>query len=304
MDKDRYLVAALYHFAPFPAYREWREPLLAHCREHDIRGTLLLAAEGINGTIAGRPSAIQAVLAFIRARPEFIALEHKLSWCDYPPFHRLKVKLKREIVTLGRDEADPQVCVGEYVEPKDWNALISDPDVIVVDTRNDYEIAAGKFRGAINPHTDHFTQFPAYVEQELAEARGSKVAMYCTGGIRCEKATALLRQHGFAHVYHLKGGILKYLEEVPREASLWEGECFVFDDRVTVDHDLEKGSWELCYGCQQPLSPEDRQSPHYRPGVHCGRCHDSLSPGRMASLEERHRQVQLARERGEVHVGF
>ncbi len=303
MDEKRFLVAALYHFAPFPEYQQWRDQLLEQCRVHDTCGTLLLAAEGINGTISGSPEGVRAVLNFIREQDAFRALEHKESWCETAPFHRMKVRLKKEIVTLGREEADPLVCVGEYVEPKDWNALISDPEVIVVDTRNDYEIEVGRFKGAVSPDTSNFRQFPAYMESELAPHKERKIAMYCTGGIRCEKATALLRANGFDRVYHLKGGILKYLEMVPQEESLWEGECFVFDDRVSVDHDLKKGSWELCFGCQMPLSEEDRRSEHYRPGVHCHRCHDVLSPDRLSSLEERQKQVQLAKARGIRHVG-
>ncbi|MEM9227212.1 MAG: rhodanese-related sulfurtransferase [Verrucomicrobiota bacterium] len=303
MAEERYLVAALYHFAAFPQYRQWRDYLMQACQQHDICGSLLLADEGINGTIAGKPEGVRALLAFIREEEAFADLEHKESWCASAPFHRLKVKLKQEIVSLGRAEADPLQCVGEYVEPKDWNVLISDPDVLLVDTRNQYEIEVGRFKGAVDPQTANFRQFPDYVQQELSGQKQRKIAMYCTGGIRCEKATALLRQQGFERVYHLKGGILKYLEQVAPEDSLWEGECFVFDDRVSLDHGLQKGSWELCFGCQMPLSPQDRQSQYYRPGVYCHRCHDILTPERLASLEERQRQVQLAKARGIRHVG-
>lgn len=297
-----YLVAALYHFADFSDYAAWREPLRQQCQVEHVKGTLLLAPEGINGTVAGPSAGIAKLLDTLRADARFAALEHKESTCATMPFHRLKVRLKKEIVTFGQP-VDPRKTVGQYVSPRDWNALISNPDVTLVDTRNEYEVAVGKFAGAIDPQTADFREFADYVDRELDPARHRKVAMYCTGGIRCEKASAFLLQRGFEQVYHLKGGILKYFEEVPPEESSWQGECFVFDDRVALTHALQPGEHSLCYGCQRPIGPAERASPKYREGICCPHCHDQLSPARRASLEERQRQIRLARARGEQHVG-
>jgi UPF0176 protein len=297
------VVAALYKFTALPDYRELREPLLSFCREQGARGTLLLAEEGINGTIAGTRAGIDAVLARLRADPRLADLEHKESLHDEPPFLRMKVKLKREIVTMGVPQVDPRRKVGTYVEPGDWNALVEDPDVLLIDTRNDYEIGIGTFRGAVDPGTRSFREFPAWVKENLDPAKHRKVAMFCTGGIRCEKASGYLLQEGFEAVYHLRGGILRYLEEVPAGESTWEGECFVFDERVAVNHDLERGSYEQCFACRRPLSAEDRAAPEYEPAVSCPHCFDSLDEARRARFEERRRQASLARERGERHVG-
>lgn len=303
-DRDRpFVVAALYQFAPLPDCAKLREPLLAVATQANVCGTLLLAAEGINGTIAGSREGIDAVLAHLRADPRLSHIEHKESWAAAQPFNRLKVKLKSEIVTMGVPDIDPTASAGTYVDPQDWNALISDPDVLVIDTRNDYEVEIGRFAGARNPETTSFREFPQYVDSHLAEHKQTKVAMYCTGGIRCEKSTALLRQQGFEQVFHLRGGILKYLETVPEVDSLWQGECFVFDDRVAVRHGLELGSYDQCYGCRYPVSETDKQQPGYEPGVSCARCHDSLTDCERASRRERHKQVQLAKSRGERHVG-
>lgn len=297
------VVAALYQFAPLDDCAELREALEQVCDTNGLKGTLLLAAEGINGTIAGTRAGIDAVLAWLRSDPRLAALEHKESLHDVQPFYRMKVRLKKEIVTLGVPGIDPNVQVGQYVAPKDWNALIQDPEVVVVDTRNHYECAVGIFQGAIDPETTTFREFPEYVDQHLDPARHKKVAMYCTGGIRCEKATALMLSKGFAEVFHLQGGILKYLEEVPESESLWQGECFVFDERVTVGHGLVPGDYELCRGCRMPVSAEDRQSPDFRPGVCCPRCKDQLTEDKAARCAERHRQVELAAARNELHVG-
>lgn len=296
------VVAALYKFVTLDDFHAMRQPLLEACIRADIRGSLLLAHEGINGTIAGAREGIDAVLAYLRSDPRLRDLEHKESLDDAQPFLRMKVKLKKEIVTLGVDGIDPNDSVGTYVEPKDWNAIISDPDVLVLDTRNDYEVKVGTFRGALNPNTQSFREFPQFTQQ-FKPAQHKKVAMFCTGGIRCEKASAYMLQQGFDEVYHLKGGILKYLEEVPPEKSLWQGECFVFDHRVTVDHALQKGKHELCHGCGWPVSLEEQQSPHYESGVMCPHCFDTVTEEQKARFRERRKQLQLAAERGEQHMG-
>ncbi|MDE2620410.1 MAG: rhodanese-related sulfurtransferase [Sphingomonadales bacterium] len=305
-------VAALYHFAPFPDPAALRNPLEALCRSAGVRGTLLLASEGINGTIAGPAAGIDRVIAHVRGLPGCAALEVKYAAAAEMPFHRLKVRLKREIVTMGEPDIDPRVAVGTYVEPQDWNALIADPATIVIDTRNAYEVAAGTFAGAINPQTETFRDFPAWFRRERArllapgagaEGRPPRVAMFCTGGIRCEKSTAFLRQEGVEEVYHLRGGILKYLETVPASESLWQGECFVFDERVTVGHGLAPGTHSLCRACRRPVSAADRQSPHYEEGASCPACFDERSEAQRAASRERYRQEQLAAARGERHVG-
>lgn len=292
------VVAALYHFAPLPDFREWREPLLARCRELGIRGTLLLAEEGINGTVSGAREAIDALLAHLRSDARLARLEHKESVSDSHPFRRLKVKLKKEIVTLGVPDIDPNRLVGTYVEPEDWNALISDPEVLVIDTRNDYEVALGTFRHAVDPGTRSFREFPDFVRARVDPARHRKVAMFCTGGIRCEKASSFMRAEGFPEVYHLKGGILRYLERVPPEDSLWQGECFVFDHRVGITHGLAEGEAGMCFGCGHPVTPAQRELPGYEEGVSCPRCVGGLVEERRERLRERMRQLALAQARG------
>ena len=300
-------VAALYRFTPFADIAAI-QPLLAHvCCSNGVRGTLLLAAEGINGTIAGSEAGIDAVLAHIRALPGCADLDVKESRAATMPFHRMKVRLKREIVTMGEPAIDPLEGVGHYVEPADWNALIAEPGTIVIDTRNDYEVAVGTFAGAIDPQTRTFRNFPAWFREHRDELVGDgpppKIAMFCTGGIRCEKSTAFLKAEGLDEVYHLKGGILKYLETVPSAESLWEGECFVFDQRVAVGHGLELGSHVLCHACRMPVSVSDRSSPLYVEGVSCPACHDARDEAQRAGYAERERQVRLAEARGEAHVG-
>jgi UPF0176 protein len=297
------VVAALYKFVSLPDYHELREPLLDACLKAGTRGTLLLAAEGINGTIAGTREGIDAVLAYLRADPRLAELEHKESFDDHMPFYRMKVKLKKEIVTMGVPGVDPNQRVGTYVKPRDWNALVNDPEVLLIDTRNDYEYSIGTFRGAVDPRTTTFREFPAYVREHLDPARHRRVAMFCTGGIRCEKASAFMLNEGFEEVYHLEGGILKYLEEVPEAESTWEGECFVFDNRVAVNHRLEKGQYDQCYGCRHPITEEDKRSERYQKGVCCPRCFDSLSEDQKQRFAERQKQVELAARRGEAHVG-
>ncbi|CUS44542.1 MAG: rhodanese-related sulfurtransferase [Pseudomonadota bacterium] len=297
-------VAALYRFARFGDPAALRAPLAHLCEENGIRGTILLAAEGINGTIAGTPDAIERVLDHIRTLPGCADIEVKDSQAAKMPFHRMKVRLKREIVTMGEPDIDPLQEVGHYVAPTDWNELIDAPGTILIDTRNDYEVAIGSFTGAIDPKTHSFRDFPAWFRAHRDElATAPKIAMFCTGGIRCEKATAFLKAEGLDEVYHLEGGILKYLEEVPTEQSRWEGECFVFDQRVAVTHGLEIGTHALCHACRMPVSPEDRASPLYVEGVSCPACHDSRNEEQRAGYAERHRQERLAEDRGEAHVG-
>ncbi len=297
------VVCALYKFVELADYASLRAPLLDLMEANDIRGTLLLAAEGINGTIAGPREGIDALLDFLKADGRFDGLSCKESYDDDQPFLRAKVKLKKEIVTMGVEGIDPKQIVGTYVKPEDWNSLISDPDVTVIDTRNEYEVQIGTFRGAINPHTETFREFPGYAQAALDPEKHKKVAMFCTGGIRCEKSTAYLKALGFDEVYHLEGGILKYLEKVPEEASLWEGECFVFDNRVTVDHSLERGHYDQCHACRMPIDENDKLSNAYVPGVSCPHCIDKYPEERRARFRERERQVRLARERGEAHIG-
>ena len=296
-------VAALYRFVRLEHYESLRAPLAAFCCGRGIKGTLLLAREGINGTVAGSEAAIAELIDHLEAMPEFAGLDVKYSAAGEMPFHRMKVRLKKEIVTMGVADIDPLTGAGAYVEPQDWNALIADPGTVVVDTRNDYEVRLGTFAGAVDPKTQSFRDFPEWVERNRDALAGRKVAMFCTGGIRCEKATAYVRSLGIEDVFHLKGGILKYLEEVPAEESLWQGECFVFDERVSVAHGLETGDAELCRACRRPLTAADRLSPKFAEGISCERCHDERSAEDRARYAERHRQVELAAARGRQHIG-
>ncbi|MEO0544286.1 MAG: rhodanese-related sulfurtransferase [Pseudomonadota bacterium] len=297
------VVAALYHFTRLPEFAELQTPLHSLCEESDIKGTLLLASEGINGTVAGSRDAIDTLINWLRKKPEFAGLEHKESYAPAMPFYRLKVRLKKEIVTMGVPGTDPTKIVGTYVEPEDWNELINDPDTIVIDTRNDYEVQIGTFDGAINPHTDAFRQFPDWVARNENLLKGKKIAMFCTGGIRCEKSTAFMKSQGYDDVYHLKGGILKYLENMPKEKSTWNGECFVFDERVSVGHGLRVGPHTLCRACRHPLSPEDLRSPHFKEGVSCAHCINKFSEEDRKRFAMRQRQVELAHKRGQRHIG-
>ncbi len=294
---DAFTVYAFYKFVSLEDYESLRKPLSEKCLNAGIVGTILLASEGINGTIAGSAEGIEAVLAYLREDPRLEDLSGKVSYTEDCPFNRMKVHLKKEIVTLGVPWVKPTERVGEYVKPKDWNALIADPDVVLIDTRNDYEVKLGTFKGAINPKTQSFRELPDYVEKHLDPVRHKKVAMCCTGGIRCEKSTSYLLEMGFENVYHLEGGILKYLEDVPEEESTWEGECFVFDKRVSVDHALQKGKHAMCFACQHPLDPSDLASPKYEEGVACPYCQDTIEPERRARFAERQKQIVLQRER-------
>ncbi|QDL54004.1 rhodanese-related sulfurtransferase [Rhodoferax aquaticus] len=307
MSDTTYLTAAFYKFVDLPDYEARKAPLLAFCEEHHVKGLILLAREGINSTIAGAPADVHAVLAYLRSDPLLADLHHKESFADKAPFYRMKVRLKKEIVTMGVPDISPTLMAGTYVKPADWNALISDPHVVVVDTRNDYEVEIGTFKGALDPHIQSFSQLPAWVEQAQAlQARSGvkpKVAMFCTGGIRCEKSTAYMRAQGYDEVYHLEGGILKYLETVAPEQSLWEGECFVFDERVSVGHGLVPGQHQLCRACRQPLEDGATESPLFELGVSCPRCHAHTTDTQKDSARERQRQWELAKARHQTHIG-
>ena len=306
-----FLTAALYKFVELPDYAALQAPLLACCEANGVKGTLLLAEEGINGTIAGPEAGVRAVLAWLRSNPRLAALEHKEAWAAHIPFYRMKVRLKREIVTMGVPDVHPALNAGQYVKPQDWNALIAEPGVVLVDTRNYYEVSIGTFEGAINPATASFSELPGWVEREMlaggklapVDGKKPKVAMFCTGGIRCEKSTAFMRAKGFDEVYHLEGGILKYLETVPQAKSYWQGECFVFDERVSVGHGLEPGQFTFCRSCRDPLSEQERASPLYELGVSCPHCHGRTTEAQKAGYRERQRQVELAEARHQAHIG-
>ncbi|MDO8907192.1 MAG: rhodanese-related sulfurtransferase [Pseudohongiella sp.] len=297
------VVAAMYRFVRLEDFEALRAPLHRVLLDNGVKGTLLLAREGINGTIAGTREGIDAVMHWMRADERLAPIEIKESYAEDNPFYRTKVKLKNEIVTMGVEDIDPCHIVGTYVKAQDWNALIADPEVLVIDTRNHYEYQIGTFERAINPQTDAFREFPEFVKENLDPGKHKKVAMFCTGGIRCEKSTAYLKQNGFTEVYHLQGGILKYLEEVPQEQSLWRGECFVFDNRVTVNHQLERGSYDQCHACRMPITGQEKKSAHFKPGISCPHCFERHTQDKIERFAERERQMQLARERGETHIG-
>ncbi|PWU05367.1 MAG: hypothetical protein C5B43_03430 [Verrucomicrobia bacterium] len=301
------VVAALYKFVYLPDFKELQVALLKECKKLGIKGTLLLAEEGINGTIAGTREAIDGILHYLRSDSRLNDLEHKESFAATMPFIRMKVKLKKEIVTLGVEGVDPTKTVGQYLNPQEWNKLLTDPEVLTIDTRNDYEVSIGKFKGAqeiIDPQTTNFREFPEYIKKNFDPQKHKKVAMYCTGGIRCEKASSYMLTLGFENVYHLKGGILKYLEEIPEEKSLWEGECFVFDERVAVTHGLKEGSYDQCHGCRHPITEEMKQSEYYVPGVSCPLCYNKRSGERKKRSAQRQLQIDLAKKRGTQHLGL
>lgn len=297
-----YVVAALYKFVRLPDYITLRDTLYDYMVANKVKGTLLLAEEGINGTICGERAGVDAVKAWLDADGRFDGMSYKESLSDELAFYRTKVKLKKEIVTMGVEGIDPAHIVGTYVKGDDWNQLITDPDTILIDTRNDYEVAIGTFKNAVNPNTTTFREFPQWAADNLDKTKHKKVAMFCTGGIRCEKSTAFLKEQGFDEVYHLDGGILKYLEEMPQEQSLWQGECFVFDQRVAVKHGLEQGSYDQCYACRMPLSTAEMASEHYVKGLSCPHCHDKTTDEQKAAFAERQRQVELAKQRGDKHI--
>ncbi len=297
-------VAAFYRFLDLGDQAPFRDDLQRLCDEQGLLGTILVAHEGVNGTLAGDEAAIKRVFGWIETR---LALDEPIEarWSDAgeAPFRRMRVRLKKEIVTLGRPDIQPHVKTGTYVDPEEWNSLIEKPDVLVIDTRNHYEYEVGTFPRAVDPGTDSFREFTEYAEKLAEESTDRPLAMFCTGGIRCEKATALMMELGFDEVYHLKGGILNYLESVPEDENRWQGECFVFDTRVAVDRDLAEGGYVQCHACRRPLSSEELASPDYREGVSCPKCVNELEADRAGRLEERRRQVALAEERGDVHMG-
>ena len=302
-DQSQIVVCALYKFVTLERFQDLRQPLLKVMEYNRIRGTLLLASEGINGTVASNRQGIDTLLAWFEKDARLGNIVVKESFETSNPFNRIKVKLKKEIVTMGIEGIDPKQVVGTYIKPKDWNALISDPDVVLVNTRNAYEVKVGTFEGALNPNTTNFREFPQYVRDNLDPKANKKVAMFCTGGIRCEKSTAYLKEQGFDEVYHLEGGILKYLEEVPEESTMWQGECFVFDSRVTVNHQLEKGEYDQCHACRLPITKEEQTSDKYLEGISCPHCFDKHTLDQRQRYEERQRQMELSKERGEAHIG-
>ena len=299
----QYVTCALYKFVALPKFGSIRAPLLKTMLDNQVFGTLLLAAEGINGTVSGTRENIDILLRWIGQQPGLDNIDAKESYDDEIPFYRSKVKLKKEIVTMGVEGIDPKQVVGTYVKPSEWNTLISDPDVLLVDTRNDYEVEIGTFKNAINPNTKSFRDFPSWAKNKLDSTVHKKVAMFCTGGIRCEKSTAYLKEQGFEEVYHLQGGILKYLEEIPKEQTLWQGECFVFDNRVAVDHDLKRGSYDQCHACRMPITEQEQLLPSYAEGLSCLHCYGTVSDEQKQRFAQRQKQVELAKARGEEHIG-
>jgi UPF0176 protein len=300
---EKIIVAAFYKFVELKDRPQLQKHLNQACQQVGVKGIILLAPEGINSTIAGTRSGIDSILSLLRQDERFHDLEHKESYCQQMPFRRLKVRLKKEIITMGLPEVDPTKVVGTYVDPQDWNKLVSDPDVIVIDTRNDYEVQIGTFKHALDPKTQHFGDFARFVKEHLDPQKHKKIAMCCTGGIRCEKASSYMKLQGFEEVYHLKGGILKYLEEIPQEESLWQGECFVFDERISVKHGLEVGGHDLCYGCRRPVSQVDKTSPLYQPGVSCSQCYLQTTDEQKNRFSARQRQIQLLKTRQQKLTG-
>ena len=299
----QYVTCAMYKFVALPHFASLRQPLLDVMNDNQVFGTLLLAAEGINGTVSSTREGIDNLLKWLNQQPGLENIDNKESYDDKIPFYRTKVKLKKEIVTMGVEGIDPKQTVGTYVKPEDWNDLISDPDVVLVDTRNDYEVQVGTFKNAIDPKTTSFREFPEWSKNNLDAKKNKKVAMFCTGGIRCEKSTAFLKEQGFDEVYHLQGGILKYLEKVPENDSLWQGECFVFDNRVTVDHNLNSGSYDQCHACRMPITEEEKKLDSYVEGISCLHCFNKVSKEQLKRFAQRQKQVKLAKARGETHIG-
>jgi len=300
---ERITVCAFYKFVTLDDFEALQSAVSSKLKQLDVKGTILLANEGVNGTISGQDNKLQEFLQWFKADPRLSDLDIKLSYHEEQPFHRTKVKLKKEIVTMGVAGIDPNHVVGTYVDANDWNDLISDPETVLLDTRNEYEYGIGTFENAVNPKTETFREFPDYVKQHLDPKQHKKIAMFCTGGIRCEKASAFMKENGFEEVYHLKGGILKYLEEVEQQDSKWQGECFVFDDRVAVNHLLEKGKYDQCHACRHPITEEQKKASQYIAGVSCPRCYNSLTKEQKARFSEREKQVRLAKQRGETHIG-
>jgi UPF0176 protein len=298
-----YSVFALYKFFDFDDFQEWQNKLKTHCKSSGIKGTILLSPEGINGTVAGPRQSLEDLAALLKTDDRMDDLVIKMSESPEMPFLRMKVKLKKEVIPMGRPTPKPSEVTGTFVKPEDWNDLISDPDVILIDTRNDYEVRLGTFKGAIDPKTENFSDFPAFIEKQKELKPETKVAMFCTGGIRCEKASAYMLDEGFEEIFQLKGGILNYLETVPQDKSLWEGDCFIFDNRVALDHDLEPTDHDLCFGCREPVAPDEKSHPNYEAGVSCMRCAGSHDEKKLANLRQRQMQLELAKSRNEPHIG-
>ena len=298
-----FTVAAFYHFTNLHDYKNLKSPLLDMCELLGIKGTILLASEGINGTIAGTNIAIKQLMEYLQQDLRLKNLEYKSSICKEMPFYRMKVRIKKEIVTMGIADINPNSIVGTYVEAKNWNKVIRDPDVVLIDTRNDYEVEIGSFEGSINPETRNFREFPAWVENNREKLQNKKIAMFCTGGIRCEKASSYMKKNGFEDVFHLKGGILKYLETQPQKESLWNGDCFVFDQRVAVKHGLEESDYDQCFACRYPITDEDKISPEYTKGISCPRCYNIMTKEQQKGFAERQKQIELSKTRGETHLG-
>ncbi len=301
------IVMAMYKFVNFIEFKEFRPQLQTLCRKQNIYGTILLAPEGLNGTVSGHYDDICILMEFLQKNALFTDIEAKFSFCIEQPFHRMKVRLKKEIVTLGQPSIDPENTTGAYIPPKQWNNMLEDPDTIVIDTRNDYEVEIGTFKNALDPKTKTFREFVDYVENTLKpmvkEKKPKNIAMFCTGGIRCEKSTSYLLQEGFKNVYHLKGGILKYIEMVQPEDSLWEGECFVFDNRVSVKQGLEQGEYDMCHACRMPITQKDKTHKHYQAGIACHKCHGSHSEKQLKRYSDRQKQVEIFQKRGTNHIG-
>ncbi len=305
MKKDLFKIAAFYSFIDLSDLLQLKSEFTAFLKKQDIRGTMLIASEGVNGTLAGKESSINEFKNFLKSKNLYEAKNFKTSYCEYDPFPRLKIKLKDEIVTIGNKLVDPKKIVGEYIPPEDWNQLIGDEEVMVLDTRNTYEHSIGSFKGAIQPETTNFREFPAWLDrvQALGLDKNKKVAMFCTGGIRCEKASSLMRSKGFENIYHLQGGILNYLEKINEEDSLWRGECFVFDDRVAINHKLQVGSYDMCHGCRMPMTESDKNSEYYERGISCPNCFNKKTPDQKKRYAERQKQIDLAKLRNEKHIG-
>ena len=298
------IILSLYKFVEIKDTELLKERLLQKCKPLGIKGTFIISTEGINGTIAGSKASIDSIIEFLKNDRRFNDVECKYSYDYKIPFYRMKVKIKDELIPIGIKDLDPREKVGTYVKPADWNKLVEDLETLLIDVRNEYEIEIGTFRGALNPETESFREFPEFVRKNLDPEKHKKVALFCTGGIRCEKASSFMLGEGFSNVYHLKGGILRYLEEVPNEESTWEGECFVFDNRASVDHDLENGVYDLCHNCRYPVSPEDMKSKYYEKGISCPRCFNKITGNRRRSLEERNKQIGLAKQKNQQHLGF
>ena len=304
-DSNEILVATLYKFFKVNDLVALQDQLYAICNKNNVMGTILIANEGVNGTIYAKPREIEKTLISIQKDDRFSEIEIKYSSTNKQPFHKMRVRLKKEIVTIGLPEINPNKTVGTYVKPEEWNDIISDPDVILIDTRNKFEIKIGSFKNALDPRTTSFRDFPEWVKKFKQDKTNTnkKIAMYCTGGIRCEKASSLMKEEGFNEVYHLQGGILKYLEQVEKEKSLWEGECFVFDDRVCLTENLEVGSYKMCFACRMPITEDELNDDRYEEGISCLYCYDKTTKDKKERFESRQKQIELSKLRGEKHIG-